>query len=137
MDYATVQDLIDRWRTLDPGETVRAQVAIKDASVQLRRDVPDLAARLTAATDTDLADTARQVVCAMVRRAMDVSDGEFGVTSAQETQGPFSRSRNYTNPMGDLYTTRAERRRLGGGGQRAYMIDTAPAPPPDPLAVLP
>jgi hypothetical protein len=44
----------------------------------------------------------------------------------QETTGPFSRSFNYSNPTGDLYLTKAERRLLGGGVQRAGSIDTVP-----------
>lgn len=133
MDYATVQDLVARWRALNAEETTLATTALSDASVQLRRDVPDLSARILAATDTDLVETAKQVVCAMVRRAMDVPDGGFGATAKQETQGPFSRSLSYSNPMGDLYTTKAERRRLAGGGvQQAFMIDLGPDTIPAP-----
>lgn len=148
MDYATVPDLVARWRDLTAEETNQASTALHDASVQLRRDVPDLAARIAAeqaarevviaagADDpgADLAETATQVVCAMVRRAMDVDDGDAGVTAVQEAHGPFSRSRTFANPMGDLYTTKAERRRLGAGGQQAFAISTAPDPRPDPYA---
>jgi hypothetical protein len=148
VDYATVPDLVARWRDLTSEEETQAATALHDASVQLRRDVPDLVSRiateqaarvtvLAAGGDdpgADLAETAKQVVCAMVRRAMDVDDGDAGVTAVQEAHGPFSRSRTFANPMGDLYTTKAERRRLGAGGQQAFTISTQPDPQPDSYA---
>jgi hypothetical protein len=134
VDYTTLEELQNGWRPLEADEVGRATMAISDASVRVRRDVPTLAADLAAealveGAGGDLARTASQVVRAMVRRAMDVSTDDFGVTQAQESQGPFSRSRTYANPMGDLYTTKAERQSLGGGKQRAFAIDTAPPPP--------
>lgn len=139
MDYTTIEELQNGWRTLESDEVGRATMAISDASVRVRRDVPSLAADLAAEAaaggpDGDLARTASQVVRAMVRRAMDVSTDAFGVTQTQEAQGPFSRSRTYANPMGDLYTTKAERLSLGGGGkQQAFDIGLAATPQPGPF----
>jgi hypothetical protein len=88
-------------------------------------NIPGIDARLD--LSDDLRRNATRVVCAMVQRAMDApDDAGFGIATVQETVGPFSRSFNYSNPTGDLYLTKAERRLLGGGVQRAGSIDTAP-----------
>lgn len=119
--YATVDDLVARWRPLTDPELERAEILLEDAAVQIRAEVPDLKARVEAG-DTDLMSAAVRVECAMVKRALTVDDDAAGVTSAQETQGPFSRTFQYSNPMGDLYMTKAEKRLLGSGKQSAFTI---------------
>lgn len=128
--YATVDQLVARWRPLTSEETAKADVLLEDASVQIRAEIPDLRARIEAG-DTDLLSAAIRVECAMVKRAMASGDDGVGITSAQETQGPFSHTFQYANPSGDLYLTKAERRLLtAGGAQRAFTIsqggDTLP-----------
>lgn len=131
MAYATVTDLETRWRTLSAPEKAQASALLNDAEAQILTEVPDVAERITeqaAATppSTLLKQLVVRVECAMVKRAMAGGDA-FGVTATQETTGPFSRSVTVANPLGDLYLTRAERRLLGGGGQRAFTIDTGPS----------
>lgn len=119
--YATVDDLAARWRPLTDAEITRAEIILDDAAVQIRAEVPTLKARIEAG-DTDLMSAVIRVECAMVKRAMSVQEDAVGVTSAQETQGPFSHTFQYSNPMGDLYLTKAEKRLLGGSGQSAFTI---------------
>jgi hypothetical protein len=138
--YATTSDLEARWRPLTDPEAATATVLLADASTQIRSEFPTLDILIAGDADADpvvppnpdLARNATRVVCAMVRRAMDApEDGGFGVGSIQETTGPFSRSLSYSNPMGDLYLTKAERKLLGVGGGSGRLvagsIDTAPA----------
>jgi hypothetical protein len=121
--YATVDQLEARWRPLTDTEAEKAEVLLEDASVQIRSEVPDLKVRIEAG-DSDLLSAAIRVECAMVKRAMANGDDGVGVTSAQETQGPFSQTFQFANPSGDLYLTKAERRLLtSSGGQRAFTID--------------
>jgi hypothetical protein len=124
MAYADVEQLAARWRPLtDQAEVDMAEILLEDASVQIRSEVPDLKVRIEGG-DSDLLAAVIRVECAMVKRAMNAGDEGFGVTSTQETQGPFSRTFQYSNPMGDLYLTKAERRLLTkGGAQRAFSID--------------
>ena len=127
--YATVEQLAARWRPLTDDETDTAEILLEDAWVQVRSEVPTLAARIEAG-DQDLLSAAIRVECAMVKRAMSVADDAFGVTSTQETQGPFSRTFQFNNPMGDLYLTKAERRLLGSGKAAAFTIDQGPGVQP-------
>lgn len=128
--YATVDQLQARWRPLTPEETDKAEVLLEDASVQIRSEIPDLKSRIEAG-DADLLSAVIRVECAMVKRAMASGDDGIGVTSTQETQGPFSHTLQYSNPMGDLYLTKAERRLLtSGSSQSAYTIEMGPTAAP-------
>lgn len=116
--FATVSDLVARWRPLDAVEAVQAEVLLGDASQLIRDERRDL---------TEVSPlTLKAVTCAVVKRAMVVDDESIGVSSLQSTTGPFSDSRSFSNPMGDLYLTKAEKLRLGGGRQRAFMVDLGP-----------
>lgn len=121
MAYATVDDLEARWRTLSAAEKTRAGVLLGDAQVRLDAEcspsVPPTPAQL---------DARKIVSCEMVKRSMLNSDAASGVGSTQTTAGPFSQSFNYTNPTGDLYLTKGDRKLLGCGRARVFTIDTAP-----------
>lgn len=130
---ADVTDLEARWRPLSEAEKVRAEVLLTDASAVVVGESPDLARG-------DLNDgrdaLALMVVCSMVKRSMSAGDAPAGVATASESNGPFSESFTFSNPDGNLYLTKAERRMLGIGGQRAFSIDMAPAPVAHPWGLL-
>jgi|SRR5690625_185418 len=121
--YATVEDLEKRLRRTIPGDQrVYAETAIEDASLEIDVACPlpdepteqDLQARLV-------------VVCRMIKRAYAVPDDAVGVGSVQQGAGPYQSTLTFTNPTGDLYLTKADRRLLGCAGQRAFTIDLTPA----------
>lgn len=121
MAYATVDDLEARWRTLTGTEKTRAGVLLGDAQVRLDAECPP------SVPPTEAELEARKIVsCEMVKRSMLNSEAAAGVGSTQATAGPFSQSFNYTNPTGDLYLTKGDRKLLGCGRARAFTIDTAP-----------
>lgn len=127
MAYATVSDLEARWRTLTPDEQTRATMLLEDAAVRLDAEC----ALSEPPTEAEL--RVRLIVsCEMVKRAM-ASPGGVGVTSTQMGAGPYQETVQFTNPTGDLYLTKADRRLLGCGGQGAFMIDLAPEPAPLPV----
>ena len=111
MAYATVQDLEARWRPLSPAEQTRAATLLADAAVRIDSRVRPLPAGEDRTTD----ELARFVVvsCDMVRRALATSTDLVGVTQVQQTGGPFSQSHTYSNPMGDLYLSKADLMLLG------------------------
>lgn len=122
--FATVADLEARWRPLTVTEQETAGVLLEDASSMLRANCADVDARIAAVPPALDSGVARMIVCAMVKRSMiGGADAGPGVGSVQDTAGPFSRSVNYSNPMGDLYLSKQEKRMLGCGSQQAFEID--------------
>lgn len=129
-DFATVADLEARWRPLSDPEKARAAILLADASAQVRVEAPGIDARLTVVAPATVPELdpiiPRRVVADMVRRAMLAAPDQPALANYQTTAGPFSQSGTFVNPTGDLYITKAERRLLGIGRQRAFMIDTTP-----------
>ena len=124
--FATVQDLKDRWPDYPTGSDTLATTLLGDASVRIRTECKDVDARISdGALDSAVP---KMIVCEMVKRSMIASSSQMGVTSIQETAGPLSQSLSYANPMGELYLKKQERRLLGCGSGRAFMIDTLPNP---------
>lgn len=111
MAFADVSDIQARWRTLTSAEQARAAVLAEDAS-----------AMLASMVDFDVADLGQMellkvVCCNMVIRAMSASESEaFGADSMTVTAGPYTQTYSYSNPSGDMYLTRAEKRMLGVSG---------------------
>ena len=121
--FATHADLAARWRSLSTAEQAQATVLLGDASAIVRAEVPTVDAQITAGTlDTDLV---KAIVCGMVKRAMIAGDTGEGVSAQQETAGPFAYQQTFSNPMGNVYLTKQDRRLLGVSS-RAFTIDTAP-----------
>lgn len=119
MAYATVDDLEARWRTLTDTEKTRAGKLLDDAAVLIDGEC----APPVPLTDSDKA--AREMVsCSMVKRAMSAGDASVDSQTAQA--GPFSNTVKFSNPTGDLYLTKQERRTIGCRRGRPFMIDTAP-----------
>lgn len=113
--FATAAELRDRWPDFPPGAETHATVLLEDAS-QFILDVCPQAADAAEATR-------RRVVCSVVRRSMEAPGS--GVEQVQESTGPFSYTERPTNPHGDFYLTRQERRALGEGRQVAFGAQVA------------
>ncbi|MDU1018173.1 MAG: Gp19/Gp15/Gp42 family protein [Clostridium perfringens] len=119
--FATVSDLEARWRGLSEAEQGRAAVLLGDASALIRDTIPGWG---QVSNQTLLA-----ICCAVVRRAMSVDvDLPDGVSSFNETAGPFTQQMSFANPTGDLYLTRAEKARMGVGVATAASIDLVEQP---------
>lgn len=110
--FASSDDLKARWSDLS--DTKLADTLLSDASQLIRDTCPGWAHASKA--------TLIAIACAMVKRAMIAGSDNAGLSSTQETAGPYSQTLTYSNPTGDLYLTRAEKQRLGQGRQRAFSI---------------
>jgi hypothetical protein len=121
-DYATWEDVQARWRSLTQPEQDKATTYLGDASVLLRRNVPDLderiatdnAAAIAAGTavngEGDLARAARAKVAGVVKRYME---NPQGAKQLQRTIGP--RTLGMTLPDGQatgVFFTEDELREL-------------------------
>ena len=107
MAYAEVSDIEARWRQLSTDEKSRAAVLIEDASAML--------STLVAVDGSDeQATNLRTVCCNMVIRAMSATAADsYGVSQQSITAGPYTQSFSYSNPSGDMYLTKLEKRLLG------------------------
>lgn len=119
--FATVDDLKERWPDFPTGGDAHAGTLLADAS-QFILDVCPGASRASAST-------LRRVVCSVVRRSMQSAmGGAPGIESQQLTAGPFSASYRPTNPHGDFYLTKLEKKSLGCGRQQVFGARIAGAP---------
>lgn len=114
--FAQVSDLEARWHTLTASEQAQAEVLIGDASDKIITVCP--------AYDTLRPLTLTRITCAMVQRAMSISDEALsGATQHSETTGPMTDSWSYSNPEGALYLKKQELHDLGVDVQKAFSID--------------
>ena len=108
MAFAVVSDIEARWRTLSADEASRASTLIDDATAMLTALVK------VDAADAQQAELLNTVCCNMVIRAMAQSGMDtFGVSQAAITAGPYTQSFSYSNPSGDMYLTKLEKKLLG------------------------
>jgi hypothetical protein len=97
---ATPQDVANRWRPLTAVQTTNAATFLADAWRELRRRVPEIETRLTAATDDDLRDEVVKVLANAVLRVLKNPDG-----SARESADDASWTPNQAVASGLLYLT--------------------------------
>lgn len=103
MAYATVSDLEARWRTLTSDEQAVALTLLDDAAVMI-----------DSMGTPSSSDAALIVSCDMVRRSMSMSQADtYGLSQASMTAGPYAQQWTYSNPTGEMYLTRTERKMLG------------------------
>lgn len=108
MAFADVSDIESRWRELSTDEEARANTLIDDASAMLSSLVA------VDETDEEQAELLKMVCCNMVIRAMSASEYDaFGASQMTMTAGPYSQQWTYTNPSGDMFITKMEKRLLG------------------------
>lgn len=108
MAFAEVSDIESRWRELSTDEEARATTLIDDASAMLSAlvEVDD--------DDEEQAELLEIVCCNMVIRAMSASEYDaFGASQMSMTAGPYTQQWTYSNPSGDMFITKMEKRLLG------------------------
>lgn len=113
--FATLLELKKRWRGMTPDQEQDAETALEDAS----QFILDVAPR---AGEKD-PKTRRRIVCAVVKRSMQVPEDMLGMESNNTQAGPYMSQRRAVNPHGDFYLTKLERQSLGVGKQRTGDMD--------------
>lgn len=137
MSWTTPTDVTDAWIGNDaPDDVVKIQLWLDKAEREVRRRVPDLQARIDAEAAlvppvTDLLETAKDVVVAMVTRIFRNPTGTRQ-KNATVTTGPFSETTSETvggNSPGVLEPTADELAKLQGlrasGAFTVSMIPTS------------
>jgi len=123
--YATVDDVVLRWRPLSDAEVDQASALLDDAAVMIRSVCPDVEARI--ADGLLDVEVLKLVSVRMVKRAMTAPAGFEGVSQFNQTAGPFAQATQFANPTGDMWLTKVDRRLLGVGGSKAFSVDMWPA----------
>lgn len=129
--FAQVSDLPKGWRPLTTAEQGRAPDLLAKASRLLRAEFK-ASGRDYALVDPDLL---ADVVCDMARRALLVPLDQQPAAQVQQSAGGFSMGVTYANPAGEMYLTKAERRKLGLSAQRAGSVDMWTPPVAGPSVV--
>lgn len=114
--YASAAELAAYWRTLSADEASRATTLLGYAA--------GLINELPGAADADgnaafSATTCKHVSLDMVKRAML---GGGGVASVSQSMADMSADVRYVNPVGNLYLSAQERRRLTGSSPAAFSL---------------
>lgn len=109
--FATVKDLESRWRVMDASEKRRATVLLEDAAALIVAN----GVKVDEEDETQAANLVR-VSCAMVMRAMGQGDGE----QVNAWGGNL-----VSNPCGDLYLSKQDKRSLGIGCSRIGFASMA------------
>lgn len=112
--FATAAELRARWPDMPAGSDGHAETLLLDASQYIVDVCPEAIAASAA--------TKRRVVCAIVKRSMNVPDHLEGMSQVQETTGGVSRGWTPANADGDFYLKKAERQALGCGKQKAFGV---------------
>lgn len=106
MAYATLEDLEARRGVLDLDEREKAAALLDDAAVILDG--------MVTIDGSEEQETLLMIVsCNMVSRALSTTPDAYGVSSLSTTAGVYSESLQYSNPSGDMYLTKLEKRLLG------------------------
>ena len=121
LPFATVGDYQARGFSMDTWPAGVLAVRLETASRWLRASCPGVDYRILAG-ELDAA-LVIDVVCQMVARTAPIDLLPIGIESLQIGAGPYSETRKPTNPNGDFYLTRQERRALGCGSQRLGSVD--------------
>lgn len=112
MAYATVDDVL----VMLPGLSADGQ-AKASALLDFAASILDSLADIDPDDETQQT-LLKQISVAMVARAVSASAYDsFGASNASMTAGPYSQSWTFSNPSGDLYLTKMERRllKISGG----------------------
>lgn len=116
--FATLLEFQARWPDMPAGSDAHALVLLEDASQFIHDTVPSAGLATVS--------TRRRVVCAVVRRSMAASSADTaGFDNVQVGGGPFQFGGSVTNPNGDFYLTKQERKALGDGTQKAFGVQIA------------
>lgn len=111
--YATLEDYSERYGSVPGDKVARVKISLLDASLIINAQNPK----------TDDADVLKAITCAMVNRATSsFGAGVEGLTGQTISAGVYSQQFTYSNPTGDLYLTKGEKKLLGIGRQKYFPV---------------
>lgn len=110
--FATLENLRGEWAELPEDREAEATRKLAKASRRIRELYPRTDARIAAGSLDP--DSVMDIVCDMVKRAMDVAPGFENVDNINQQAGPFGATTTFKNTDGKIYFTADEKRVLAG-----------------------
>ena len=125
--FATVQDIVNRYKPLTNDEMTKAEVLIADVSSALRTKAKECKKNLDAmmAEDEDYANVVKMVTCDIVIRRLDQDSSSNSYNLQQESQSAlgYTWSGTYVNTGGGTSILDKDLKKLGLRKQKASFID--------------
>lgn len=123
--FATVQDVADLWRPLQPDEVTRATALLPAISNSLRVEAQKVGKDLDAmvAADDIYASVVQSVTVDVVARTLMTATDQEPMTQSTESALGYSWSGSYLVPGGGLFIKTSELSRLGLRRQRYGVIE--------------
>lgn len=123
--FATLNDVIDLWRTLKPEESIRAEKLLPIVSDSLREEAFKVGKDLDAMIKErpSLANVAKSVTVDVVARTLMTDTDSEPMTQMSQSALGYSVSGTYLVPGGGLFIKKSELARLGLRRQKYGVID--------------
>ncbi len=123
--YATVDDVIRRWRALKPDEMTRAETLLSDVSNALRVEAEKVGKDLDQmiVASPSYAEVVKSVVVDNIARMLMASTTAEPMVQESQSALGYSWSGTYLTPGGGLSFKRSELARLGLRRQRFGVVE--------------
>ena len=124
-DFATIDDITNLWRPMNPSETERATALLSVVSDSLRIEADKVGKDLDkmVVDNETYANVVKSVVVDIVSRTLLTSTENEPMTQTSESALGYSWSGSYLVPGGGLFIKKSELARLGLRKQRYGVID--------------
>lgn len=125
MTFATIQDIIELWRSLTPEEASRAAALLPVVEDSLRQEAYNVGKDLDEMISEGKlkSNVVKSVVVDVVGRALMTPTNETPMTQTSESALGYSVSGTYLVPGGGLFIKKSELARLGLRRQKIGVID--------------
>lgn len=125
MAFATIQDIIELWRSLTPEEASRAEALLPVVEDSLRQEAYNVGKDLDEMISQGKlqSNVVKSVVVDVVGRALMTPTNETPMTQTSESALGYSVSGTYLIPGGGLFIKKSELARLGLRRQKIGVID--------------
>lgn len=119
--FATYTELSKRWKQM-PDDPYYVDQRLADASQFIREQCPGWRDIASATLERIACELAKDVISS----DMQTEGAGFDTTGASNlslTAGSFTQSMTFSNPRGEFYLSKGQKKALGLTGQRFYSID--------------
>lgn len=125
MDFATIDDITNLWRSMTPAETDRAKALLPVISDSLKVEADKVGKDLDrmVADNEIYANVVKSVVVDIVARTLMTSTNQEPMTQMSQSALGYSFQGSFLVPGGGLFIKKSELARLGLRKQRYGVID--------------